>query len=143
MPLAITNETLLRSTNLYSKSNHYHFTWVIGHEVVKQYSKLDVQVEFEARGDGETGDDGTKKNHEFVGKEKNNFFFITVSASDVQNVLVEKLMTSYISLKKDEHVTFLIEEPYEVDEIKTETNTKSNDLVQVLPSSPTLQIKLS
>ena len=30
---------------------------------------------------------------------------------------VEKLMTSYLSLKKGEHITFLIEEPYEVSQI--------------------------
>lgn len=49
----------------------------------------------------------------------NQFFFISLSVEDTQNIVVEKLTTSYVSIKKGEHITFLIEEPYDVEEIKT------------------------
>jgi len=30
-PFAINSESALHSTNLYSRSNHYHFTYIVGH----------------------------------------------------------------------------------------------------------------
>lgn len=66
-----------------------------------------------------------------------------MSVEDVQHVIVEKLMHSYLSMKKGEHITFLIEEPYEVDDILTPENKKSTDLVEVKPSSEYLEVKLS
>lgn len=74
---------------------------------------------------------------------KNDFFFISLSVEDIQHVVVEKLMHSYLSMKRDDHITFLIEEPYKVDDVSTSQTIKFNDLVEIKLSSENLKVKLS